>query len=475
MMRFTQENGLNTKKQNTMKTKMYLFLICLLTAIIGVQAHDFEALNEDGVPIYYNFSGDETSVVVTYGKKYYTWPYSGNVVIPESVMYNDQFFNVTAIGDSAFYQCFDLTGVIIPNNVTTIGNYAFELCDKLNDITISNNVITIGEYAFSTCRSLTNVSLPASVITIGDGAFNGCIKVTTVTIGENVAVIGSGAFDACISITNIIIPENVITIGIGAFINCLNLEEFIVSEQNRNYSTIDGVLFNKDQTVLIAYPNAKSPVYTIPDGVFTIGSCAFNNCDLTDISISSSVTTIEVLAFKGTKLSNIIIPNQVTTIGDYAFGACSKLKKVIIPNSDISFGDRIFSWNVALEEIHNLSPIPQSIGSSSFTYVDKSSCKLFVPKGALSDYQAADVWKEFKNIIELNGMSVISVNKENISVFPIKGGISINCDELTEVEIFSTTGQLVYQFTFRGYKKIPLGEGLYIVCINGENKKIMVK
>lgn len=447
-------------------------------------AYDFKALNEDSIPIYYNFSENGMSVVVTYrdilseplGMNNYSSDenYSGNILIPESVIYDNQLYTVTAIGDSAFYNCHDLTGIAIPNSVVSIGNQSFQDCFSLIDISIPDNVITIGNDAFGACIGLTNIYIPNNVNIIGDNAFAGCYKLTNATIGENVTYIGSGAFSAC-GIASIIIPDNVITIGIGAFAYCLNLKEFFVSEQNRNYSTIDGVLFNKDKTILVDYPNAKSSVYIIPDFVSTIGAYAFYNCqDLTDITIPQSVTTIEAMAFHGTKLNIVTIPDHVTKVGDYAFAACYELKKVVIPNSNISFGDNVFYGDDALEEIHNLSSIPQTIGRFSFIFVNKNLCKLFVPKGSLNAYKTADVWKDF-NIFEEDYSSIPSINQWNISVLPIKGGISIIGNNLVKVIIFDVTGRIVHQSTFIGNKKISLVQGLYIVSVDGENEKILVK
>ena len=254
--------------------------------------------------------------------------------------------------------------VTIDNSVTSIGEYAFYECSKLTSITIPNSVTSIGDYAFGFCSSLTSVTIPNSVTSIGNNAFYNCRSLTSVTIPNSVISIGSYAFSNCSSLTSVTIPNSVTSIGDYAFNNCSSLTSITVDYGNPNYCDIDGVLFNKNKTTLIRYPEGKSAtsyiipnsvtsigIYafykcssltsvTIPNSVTSIGSHAFNDCsNLTYITIPNSVTSIGNNAFNGcTGLTSITIPNSVTSIGNYAFSECSKLTSVTIPNSVTSIG-----------------------------------------------------------------------------------------------------------------------------------------
>jgi hypothetical protein len=229
---------------------------------------------------------------------------------------------VTSIGEAAFVFCTDLISVSIPNSVTTIGNSAFSNCSGLTSISIPNSVTTIENSAFSNCSGLTSISIPNSVTTIGSWAFSGCSGLTSVTI-----------------------PNSVTTIGYGAFSNCSSLTSITVDASNTAYYTIAGVLFNKNQTILISYPAGKTGSYTIPDSVMTIGDWAFSGCSgLGSISIPRSVTTIGDYAFSDCSgLTSVIIPNSVTSIGDGIFYACSGLTSVIISNAVTIIGDWAFT------------------------------------------------------------------------------------------------------------------------------------
>ena len=242
----------------------------------------------------------------------------------KSVIIND---GVTSIGRSAFKNCSSLTSITIPNSVTSIGYGAFWYCKSLTSVTIGNSVTSIGEQAFENCSSLISITIPNSVTSIGDRAFYDCTSLTSVTIGNSVTSIGYGAFENCSSLTSITIPNSVTSIENRAFSGCSSLTSINVDSNNPNYSSVDGVLFNKDKTTLVAYPGGKQGAYTIPNSVTSIGYGAFSGCSsLSSVTIPNSVTSIGEGAFSGcSSLSSVTIPNSVTSIGDYAFSGCSKL------------------------------------------------------------------------------------------------------------------------------------------------------
>lgn len=144
---------------------MYILLV-LFMSMVGTNTFAYDCTVKG---IYYNLSGGEAEVTSGYYK------YSGNVVIPSSISYNNVIYSVTSIGDRAFYYCSGLTTVTIPNSVTTIGNEAFYGCSSLTSVIIGNSVTTIGVQAFWGCSGLTSVTIPNSVTTIEGWAFCGCI------------------------------------------------------------------------------------------------------------------------------------------------------------------------------------------------------------------------------------------------------------------------------------------------------------
>ena len=240
-------------------------------------------------------------------------------------------FGVTSIGDYAFNLCTSLTSVTIPNSVTSIGYEAFDYCESLTSITIPNSVTSIGDYAFRGCTSLTSITIPNSVTSIGGDAFYGCTSLTSVTIGNSVTSIGGNPFSGCKSL--------------------LSIE---VSDNNKNYSSFDGILFNKNKSELIAYPAGKTDSeYAIPNSVTSIGSYAFYGCtSLTSVEIPDGVTSIDWHAFSNcTNLTSIIIPNSVTSVGSYAFEYCTSLTSITIPDSVKSIGNWAFDHCKSLTSV----------------------------------------------------------------------------------------------------------------------------
>ena len=159
--------------------------------------------------------------------------------------------------------------------------------------------------------------------------------------GYTVTSIGNYAFSSCNSLTSITIPDSVTSIRDSAFYSCDLLTSITVGNGNLNYSSENGVLFNKDKTELIQYPAGKTDTaYTIPSSVTRIGDYAFSSCNsLTSITIPDSVTSIGDSAFYSCdSLTSIVIPDSVTSMGDSAFSDCDALTSVIIPKSVTTIG-----------------------------------------------------------------------------------------------------------------------------------------
>ena len=208
------------------------------------------------------------------------------------------------------------------------------------------NVTSIGEDAFFWCESLTSVEIGDSVTSIGDSAFYWCSSLTSVVIPDSVTSIGDSAFDNCDSLTSIEIPDSVTSIGDYAFLSCESLTSITVDENNTTYKSIDGNLYSKDGKTLIQYAIGKTATsFTIPDAVTSIGNYAFYNCDsLTSIEIPDSVTSIGNSAFFDcSSLTSVVIGDSVTSIGEYAFAWCTSLTIYCEAASQPSGWDS--SWN----------------------------------------------------------------------------------------------------------------------------------
>lgn len=289
-----------------------------------------------------DFKFDESTGTIT--------KYIGNeseIVIPSEI--NGVY--VTNIGDGAFSSssnlsnCNNITKVTIPDSVTRIGNNAFLDCKNLENVVIPDSVTSIGNYAFLRCSSLSSVTIPDSEVNIGNGAFEDCTSLLKITLPNNKVSIGDSAFSDCTSLQSVNIPGNVATIGEDAFWACSSLKEISVGDNNANYKSIDGVLYSKDGTKLLEYPNGKTDEnYAIVDGVKTIGYNAFCYSRLKSIKIPSSVESIEENGFYDcTNLQSVTIPNGVTSIGRNAFASCSNLTSVAVPSSVTSISNDSFT------------------------------------------------------------------------------------------------------------------------------------
>ena len=216
----------------------------------------------------------------------------------------------------------------------------------IQSIVIGENVTSVGDHAFLTCRDLTSVNLPNSLKVIGVRAFDGCSSLSVITIPDAVTTIDDYAFFTCESLVTVDIPALVSHIGLMVFDDCHALTAICVDAANASYMSDDGVLYNKDKTSIILYPEKKSgTTFAIPNTVKIIESAAFNYSTLSSITIPDAVTEIKFGAFwKCEKLAAITLPNSLETLGEDAFHECTSLTSITIPASVKEIGYGAFSY-----------------------------------------------------------------------------------------------------------------------------------
>ena len=356
----------------------------------------------------------------------------------------------------------DLEYSVLDDGTVEITDYngsakTVDIPEKIN----GKSVTSIGDCAFRYCTSLKSITIPNSVMEIGSSAFSGCSSLTIITILNSVTEIGVYAFKGCTSLTSITIPNSVTNIGDSTFWGCSSLTAIYVAVDNKNYTSVNGVLFNKDKTALICYPAGKTDKsYNITNSVTSIGDYAFNGCSsLTSVTIPNSVTEIGGSAFVGcaslksitmpnsvtsigdmvfykcSSLTSITIPDSVTSIGSSAFSDCSKLRSITIPNSVTSIGAWAFNGctgltaiNVAMENQNYVSPDGVLYNKDKTTII----CYPAGKKG--NNYKIPDGVTEIGSIAFSRCSSLTSVTIPN-SVTSIGSGAFNGCTSLTRVTI----------------------------------------
>ncbi len=273
----------------------------------------------------------------------------GNFEIPAEI----DGLTVTGIGSSAFYDCRGLTSITLPNSVTNIGGNAFQYCYDLVDVKWSENLVDVGAYAFAQCSN-EKIILPDGLVHIGEGAFawNG-------------------------SLAEITIPASVVSLGSSVFWECYGLTNISVDADNMTYASLDGVLFSKDLTTLLLFPQGRTGEYTIPD----------------------QVTRIGYAAFLGSRLANIVIPEGVAHIGDYAFDFCNGLTEMTIPDSVVGVGYRVFDRCSALTNVS----ISDRLAMYSSCFTDGNTAQLEIRGMDIKEEVVDDITWFYCLDEELNG------------------------------------------------------------------------
>lgn len=350
---------------------------------------------------------------------------------------------ITSIGSSAFQNCETLNNVTIPESVTAIGDLAFCDCHCLSSIIIPDSVLSIGNSTFSG-SNLSKIQIPSSVHDIDPSAFMSCDLLTeivvengnnnyasldgvlydknitqiiccprgiqgAITLPNGITSIADSAFYDCDKITSVFIPESVTDISSWAFSYCRNLHEIQVADSNNVFSSIDGVLYSKDNTQLLRCPLDKEGVFSVREGVIELGNNAFHGCNkLTRITMPDSVLFVGGWVFENcTRLTDITLSNNLTTIGNMAFWGCDALTSIFIPEN-VSSLERVFYCK-------NLTEYQVSNENKYFTCID----------GVLYDKALSQV---IKCPMGKNGTYIIPNGVEIVSQEAFSG-----CEKLTDI------------------------------------------
>ena len=354
----------------------------------------------------------------------------------------------------------------------------FSYQTPVTNVIIEDGVTTIGECAFIHCTRLSAVSMPNSLTSIRNNAFAWCSGLTAVTIPSSVTTIGEYAFAWCSGLSSVTIPNSVTAINDYVFAGCSGLASIGVDDNNTNYSSEDGILFNKSKTTIVQYPAGKpDAAYIISNSVTAIGYGAFAFCpNLSAVTIPSSVTTIGEMAFYGCSgLAAVTIPNSVTTIGNSAFSGCSGLTAVTIPSSVTTIEDWAFSGCTVLEEVTVEWTTPLDAPDGIFSQVNTSDATLLVPIGTKTLYQAAPVWKDFA-IVEYDLTGNDNIHIPTLKAYASNGILYISgLQPGKPLLVYTLSGQLVYQGLAKtAQESVAVAtRGIYIIVSEKQTIKVI--
>ncbi|MBK6283950.1 MAG: leucine-rich repeat protein [Draconibacterium sp.] len=334
----------------TTLTPTELTTITNLTLTGTIDARDFKTMRDE-MPLLAEINLSEVNVIAYQGDEgtslWGNTDYLANT-IPEY-----------AFSNGSYQGKITLLNAVLPTSVTTVMEGAFNSCSELLSVTLPLGLKTIGYSSFHRCLGLTAINLPDGLTTIGDAAFHRCTNLTSITVPSTVTYIGR------------------LSLGYSSYIE--------VDENNVNYSSNDGVLFNKTQTSLLQYYNSADDYYIIPSSVTMIGQYAFYLCE---------------------NLNSAFIPSSVTAIGFESFAYCSGLESISIPSSVNLINHQAFNNCYNLNSIYSypISAIDLNASVNVFNNVKKTTCILYVPFGSKTAYESANQWQDFENIVEMPGI-----------------------------------------------------------------------
>ncbi len=398
----------------------------------------------DNTAYYNNASNWEDGILYIYNTLYK----ADNANLPKKVVIKD---NVNQIVEEAFYECTNLESVTLSDNITKIMAKTFYGCSSLKEVVLNESLSDIGQWAFEDCTSLESINIPKKLSYLSSDAFVGCSKLTAVTVDEN----------------------------------------------NENFSSVDGILFNKDKTELICYPAGKqNKSYTIPSSVKEIGEVSFNeNSYIEEVIIGDNVLKIGYCAFEDcASLKKISLGNNVEIIESYAFDYCAFYNnKDNWENGVFYIGKYLISVDSDCEGKFTVKEGTELIAIRAFEYCDEIT-DISIPDSvkyinycAFEDCGVYDNSANWENGALYIDNYLIKVDESTSGEFEIKDGVKAIADNAFEDSAISSVeipdsveyiGNEAFEYcTSLESVTIPdsvkyLGESAFEYCSNLKDVKI---
>ena len=461
-----------------MKKLTFLFLITFLPLMANSQT-----VVVDGITYNLLTKGKIAEVALA-------GSYSGDIVIPEKVTYNEEDYKVTTILEKAFANC-SLNSIEIPSSINKICSEAFSngsvtsvkikdlaaWCnisfgsyfqtnplykashfflndEEIHDLVIPDGVKSLGDWQFYQFTGLTSVKIPSSVTSIGKDCFAHCSGIKTVVIGDNTSqeaatVIGVRAFGYCNNIDSVVLGNNIVEIGNSVFSGCKGTHSLVIPNSVKK---IGGGAFAgwDDLESIQLSENLKSiengcfsnctnlKEIVIPDGVELLGESAFSNCtNLTSVKLPSSLKKIDWCVFQYcTSLTSIEIPDKTNTIYICAFDGCSNLKTVTLGKSMQNIQNGAFANCPLLEDVYCKANTPPTCYTAynnlygkvmdSFYNSYVEYINLHVPEASVETYKATEPWNGFGSIVAMDEPVVEKCATPTITF--IDGKLTFDCE-----------------------------------------------
>jgi len=388
-----------------MVKKILLLIVISSLLVLNIQA---DVVEVDGISYSLNTKSGTAEVVNNASQ------YSGNIVIPETIIYEGSTYNVTSLGKEAFKACTSLISLSMPNSITTLGDKVFYDCRNLESVNISENISIISINAFAGARNLKKIILPESVVRINDYAFSGCSELESITILGPIQQIGTDAFWDCYKLDRVYIKDLVHFSGL-----------YLWTVYSSPLSYTNHLFYNDKEIIDLVIPNE----------IDFVSRWAYRDCDF---------------------LISATIPNNVKKIEQGAFAECDNLKKLILGENITQYGDYTFSGCKALTDVYCYKKSYPESGYMMFKDCGIENVILHVPSESIEEYKSRGPWNSFKEIVPLND----SDPKPTTSINNILKDL-LGCPKI---------------YDLKGNKLDKMRNGVNIIkTSNGEVRKIFVK